>query len=125
MKRVYVCGSFRFISEMGELEKKLKRVNIQYRMAKKMSPSGILGCLNNIDESDLVYVVNPGGYVGRSVCVDVGYAYARGKPIYVMHAIEDPPVMSLMHAVLSFEELIVFLERENRKGHRARISKRG
>jgi hypothetical protein len=126
MKRVYVCGSFRFISEIGELEKKLKRVNIEYRMAKKMSPSGILGCLKNIDESDVVYVVNPRGYVGRSVCVDVGYAYTRSKPIYVTHAIEDPPVMGLTHGVLSFEELISFLERENRR-HRdwPRISKRG
>ena len=98
---------------MGELENKLNRANIEYRISKKMSPSGIHECLKNIDESDLVYVVNPWGYVGRSVCVDVGYAYAKNKPIYVMHSIKDPPVMSLTHGVLSFEELIIFLNQEN------------
>jgi hypothetical protein len=120
MKRVYVCGSFRFMNEIIELENKLKRANIEHRIS-KMGQHGILGCLKNIDESDIVYVVNPEGYVGRSVCVDIGYAYARKKPIYVMHSIEDPPVMSLTQGVLSFEELIVSLKQKRQKcSHRAR-----
>jgi hypothetical protein len=115
MKRVCVCGSFRFISKMNELENKLKRMNIEYRMPRKMGPLGVLGCLKNIDESDVVYVVNPEGYVGRSVCVDIGYAYARRKPIYVMHFIEDPPVMSLTHGILSFEDLIILLKQKDQR----------
>jgi hypothetical protein len=115
MKRVCVCGSYRSISEMGELENKLKPTNIEYRMPRKMGPPEILGCLKNIDESDAVYGVNPEGYVGRNVCVDIGYAYARKKPIYVMHSIEDPPVMNLAHGVLSFEELISFLKQKDQR----------
>jgi nucleoside 2-deoxyribosyltransferase len=79
-------------------------------MSKKMSSCGILGCLEKIDEADFVYVVNPDGHVGRSVCVDIGYAYAKGKPIYVMYPIDDPPVMQMVKEVLSFEELIDFLK---------------
>jgi nucleoside 2-deoxyribosyltransferase len=112
MKRLYVCGSFRFTDEMNELEAKLRKANIEYQISKKIDRRGIIGCLDKIDDADVVYVVNPGGYVGRSVCVDIGYAYARNKPIYAMHLIEDPPVPNLIHGVLSFEELISFLKQD-------------
>jgi len=96
--------------EIEELETRLKDENIEYRISKKMDRRGILGCLEKIDEADVVYVVNPGGYVGKSVCVDIGYAYARDKPIYAMYSVDDPPVMSMIHDILSFEELIKFLK---------------
>jgi len=110
MKVLYVCGSFRFISEMSELGRKLNEENIKFRMSKKTGSRGILGCLEKIDEADVVYVVNPEGYVGRSVCVDMGYAYAKGKPIYTMYPIDDPPVMNMVKGVLSFEELVNLLK---------------
>lgn len=96
--------------KMNELERKLKKENIEFMMLKKKSSRGITGCLEKIDEADIVYVVNPDGYVGRSVCIDIGYAHAKGKPICCMHSIDDPPVMDLVNEVLSFEELIDFLK---------------
>jgi hypothetical protein len=112
MRRLYVCGSLRFTDEMNELEGKLRKANIEYGVSKKTDYRGIIGCLDKIDDADVVYVVNPGGYVGRSVCVDIGYAYARNKPIYAMHLMEDPPVTNLILGVLSFEELISFLKQD-------------
>lgn len=113
MKTVYVCGSFKFMSQMKELEKKLKKENIEFMMLKKKSSVGILGCLEKIDETDVVYVVNPDGYVGRSVCIDIGYAHAKGKPIYVMYPIDDPQVTGIVKRALSFEELIDLLKHDN------------
>jgi nucleoside 2-deoxyribosyltransferase len=110
MKRLYVCGSFRFIREMEKLERKLKEENIKYQMSKKMDRRGILGCLKKIDDADVVYIVNPEGYIGKSVAVDIGYAYAKNKPMYVMHPVDDPPVMDLIDNVLSPEALIGFLK---------------
>ena len=110
MLRLYVCGSFRFMHEIEKLEAKLREENIEYCISKKMDSRGILGCLEKIDEADVVYVVNPGGYVGKSVCVDIGYAHARNKPIYVMYSVDDPPVMNMIHGILSFEELAEFLK---------------
>jgi len=109
-KKVYVCGSFRFTNEMDELEKKLRDENIECEVSKKMDDHGVQGCLEKIDRTDVVYVVNPRGYVGRSICFDLGYAYAKGKPIYAMYPIEDPPVMNLIKGVLTFEELINLLK---------------
>lgn len=111
MKRLYVCGSFKFLREIEELEIKLKEKNIEYETSKKMNSRGILGCLKKVDNADIVYVVDPQGYVGKSVSVDLGYAYAKNKPIYVMNRVDDPPIMSLTNGVLSQEALIELLKR--------------
>jgi hypothetical protein len=110
MKQLYVCGSFKFLREIEELEAKLKEENIDYQTSKKMDNLGILGCLNKVDYADIVYVVNPQGYIGKSVAVDIGYAYAKNKSIYVMHPVDDPPIMSLINAVLSPEALVGLLK---------------
>lgn len=114
MKRIYVCGSFKFLSQIKELESMLRKEKIKFIVSKGLDVRGILGCLEKIDQADVVYVVNPDGYIGKSVSLDIGYAYAKNKPIYVMHPINDPPVMSLVKGVLSFNELISFLKRNSK-----------
>jgi nucleoside 2-deoxyribosyltransferase len=105
VKRIYLCGSFKFLDEMEEIRRFLEAKKVHVLISKKTT-NGILRCLEKIDASDAVYVVNPGGYVGKSVSVDIGYAYARNKPIYAMHAIDDPPVMNMVSGVISSEEFI-------------------
>jgi hypothetical protein len=114
MKRLYVCGSFKFIREMEGLERKLKEEGIPFQMSKEMDGRGILGCLEKVDHADIVYVVNPLGYIGRSVSVDIGYAFAKGKSIYVMHPLDDPALMSLISAVLSPQALVELLKEGSR-----------
>jgi hypothetical protein len=94
---------------MEDLERKLEKENIQFQMSKKIDSRGILGCLKKIDDADIVYVVNPQGYIGKSVSVDIGYAYAKNKSIYIMHPVEDPPIMDLIDDILSPEALVDFL----------------
>jgi hypothetical protein len=96
---------------MSKLEGKLREEGIDYQMSKEMDSRGILGCLEKIDNADLIYVVDPEGYVGKSVCIDIGYAYGKNKLIYAMHSIEDPDIMGMVHGVLSFEELVSFLKK--------------
>jgi hypothetical protein len=117
MKKLHVCGSFRFTREMEGLENALKEENIQFQVSKKTDSRGILGCLKKVDAADVVYVVNPQGYIGRSVSVDIGYAYAKKKSIYVMHAVDDPPIMNLINDVLSPKALISFLKESSPKRH--------
>lgn len=95
---------------MEELEERLKKENLEYEISKEKNSLGILGCLEKIDGADIVYVVDPRGYVGRSLCFDLGYAYAKNKPIYAMHPIDDPPVMTLIKGVLTSEDLINLLK---------------
>jgi len=109
MKRVYVCGSFRFYREMLDLEEKLRIENIDCLGPKNQEGQGILECFSRIDGADIVYIVNPEGYVGRSVSADMGYAYAKKKPIYASHPIKDVVLMDLIKRILSPEELIKLL----------------
>lgn len=112
MKRLYVCGSFRFAREVEQLEERLREANVEYQISKRKESRGILGCLRKIDRADVVYIVNPEGYVGKSVSVDIGYAYAKDKQIYVMVRVDDPPVMDLVKGVLSPEELVAFVKKD-------------
>ena len=61
---LYICGSFRFLDEMERLENILKDAKIDYLISKKADAHGIVGCLEKIDRADVVYVVNPDGYIG-------------------------------------------------------------
>jgi diphthamide synthase subunit DPH2 len=110
VKRLYVCGSFKFLHEIEELECRLKEENIQCEISKKVNGRGILGCLKKVDDADIVYVVNPQGYVGKSVSFDLGYAYAKNKSIFVMNPVDDPPIMNLTNGVLSQKALIELLK---------------
>jgi len=112
LKKVYVCGSLRFTREIEELEHRLKEEKIKHEASKRKNSHGIRGCLNKIDHADVVYVVDPEGYIGKSVAFNLGYAYAKNKQIYVTHVVDDPPVMDLISGVLSLEELIELIKKE-------------
>jgi len=109
LKKLYLCGSFRFRREMEYIAHKLGEKNIAYVMPESKDNRGIRGCLRKIDDSDVVYIVNPDGYVGRSVSVDIGYAYAKNKRMYAMYPIDDPPVANLISGVMAPDELIELL----------------
>jgi len=110
VKKLYVCGSFRFQREMDDLKRKLQEKDIAYSVAKSKDIQGILACLRRIDESDVVYIVNPDGYVGRSVSVDIGYAYAKDKPIYAIRPIDGPPVANLISGIMTPDALTDLLK---------------
>jgi hypothetical protein len=42
--------------------------------------------------ADAVYVVAPGGYVGRTTCYEVGRALEAGRPVYFSEAPHDLPI---------------------------------
>ncbi len=94
---------------MEHIAHKLGEKNIVYKMPASKDNCGILGCLRKIDDSDVVYIVNPDGYVGKSVSVDIGYAYAKSKRIYAMCPIDDQPVANLIDGVMAPDELIDLL----------------
>ena len=45
--------------------------------------------LDAIPKADFLYVCDPGGYIGRSVSMEIGYAHALGRPIYALEKPED------------------------------------
>ena len=87
-----------------------------------MEPGQVeLDFLEKLKNADFVYLVNPGGYVGISVCLEIGAAMARKIPVYAAEAIRadlDPDLFWARYIryvkVATVEEAIA-LERSLRK----------
>ena len=45
--------------------------------------------LEAISQSDFLYVVNPGGYIGKSVALEIGYALSKNIPVYSLEKPKD------------------------------------
>jgi hypothetical protein len=46
------------------------------------------GFLRSIKRSDFVYVVNPDGYIGSTVSMEVGFCIGNNIPIYTLKEID-------------------------------------
>ena len=103
---VCLCGSFRFQEKMNVVRDHLLQQGVECLMPTPDTDvaRGVRSCFERIDAADAVLIVNPGGYIGTSVLLDMGYAYARKKPLYALVEHEDPAVMSLITAVLNLGE---------------------
>lgn len=105
-KVVCICGSFRFVEQMEAVRQILAGKGVECLMPSR-DPDvtrGVKGCFGRIDAAEAVLVVNPGGYIGTSVLLDMGYAWARQKPIYATARHDDPAVMGLVAGVVELDQ---------------------
>jgi NTP pyrophosphatase (non-canonical NTP hydrolase) len=71
--------------------------------------------LKAIAGSDFLYVVNPGGYVGKSVALEIGYALSRGIPIYSLEKPEDFALSFFVKPEKSLKRIKrLFITRQNK-----------
>jgi len=125
VKTVYLIGSFKFYTDMLDIQTGLTSEGIRCftpqpskhrdpNNPSKFLPSNrdqpketlmkdahesTIQCFRKIDECDIIYVVNKEGYVGKSTLLDIGYAYAKKKPIYALKPVDDLAVQSLLKVV--------------------------
>jgi hypothetical protein len=63
--------------------------------------------LEKIKRSDILLIVtDEQGYVGRSVSLEVGFAYALGLQIYSLHPVAEPAIACLSQPLPSLEQLL-------------------
>ena len=141
-QKVCLIGSLRFYDEMLEIANLLANQGVpiliptpgKYR--KNTDPGHYISAYNHIPHkekvreegrrvhahlekiiiSDLIYIVNPGGYVGFNTAVEICFAYTKGKHIYAMEAIRDRDSLFLMNFVertLPPEELLTLVTYTN------------
>ena len=106
MKLIVICGSRRFKPEMRELANKLKDAGVvvyepylhsgQEEWAnlsdayKKFVALGLThDHFYKIQMADVVFLYNKDGYSGNSTTLEIGYAIAKGKPIYALASDEE------------------------------------
>ncbi len=65
----------------------------------RSKPLYVVG-LERIRNSDITYIHNFEGYVGKSVALDIGHAMGIGKVVYALESISDPEVTHLINKIL-------------------------
>lgn len=136
MKSVCIAGSFKFYSELLELESKLKEAGLsvegpvlvkKYRKEENPSvavmPEGlkeeemledmrqmVSKFQAKIDKQDVFYVLCPNGYVGKQVSSEMGYAKKGKKEIFSTHPIEELTLRALVDEIKSPDELIKYCQ---------------
>ena len=120
MKTVCLCGSFRHYDEMLALRSALLACGASCEwptpdlrrdpktMTHEDARAAILHHLELMDRADWILIYNKDGYLGNSVLMEIGYAYARRKPLYALAPIQDTFLMSLVTAVVSPEDFMEF-----------------
>jgi hypothetical protein len=113
-KSVYVAGSFKNLEKMQTIRETLLNAGIETTISEPLQINGIDGCLQRIREADITYILNFGGYVGKSVAMDIGYALGIGKPVYALEPIQDPEITHLLACVFTPDEVIAELSRNSK-----------
>ena len=107
---VYIAGSFKYLDKMQAVKARLIEQGVETLISDPELAQGIEGCLARIRQADIVYILNYGGYVGKSVALDIGYALAKEKTIYALEPIDDPDITHLIDGVFNAEQLMRLLD---------------
>ncbi len=69
-----------------------------------------------IDSAEALYVLDPGGYVGTLVKVEIGYALGKRKAVYFSEKTGSLDLDSLPKDVISLDRIDQFLEMRKSSG---------
>ena len=118
MKSVFIAGSRKFFPEIEQLVQLLKQSNIQVATSGKWDSTqedtfesekdALLRAFKEINNSDIIYILANKGYVGKTVAMEIAYAYAKNKTIISSQEIEEFSARSLINNILNKEQLIQF-----------------
>ena len=115
MKSLFIAGSRKFFDDIDKLVKRCKENGIVVSTAGKLlehedtsdsERNALFRAFERISKSDIVYIVANKGYIGKTVALEIAYAYAKGKEIISSEAIEDFSARALVSKVMTKEVLI-------------------
>ena len=66
----------------------------------ELTPKLVFEHFERIDKADAVLVINPGGYIGNSVKIEIGYAKGTGKRIFFLKETGHPEIDCLAEEIL-------------------------
>ena len=120
MKTICVSSSSKFADKWKEIAKVLDEHGIKYFLPddvsykepeKEIVDNTLKATVMDeffkfIDESDILYLLCPNGYIGISAAVEAGYAYAKGKEIISSELVGDIGIRPLVSDILDPLELV-------------------
>jgi len=63
-----------------------------------------------IDSAEALYVIDPEGYIGTLVKVEIGYAWGKRKPVYFTEKANSPDLDSLSKGVIALDSIKLFCD---------------
>lgn len=118
MKSVFIAGSRKFYDEIESFVKSLRDAGIavttvgKWDKTKKDSlkseKKALLEAFTYIDRCDIVYVYSRDGYIGKTVAMEIAYAYARGKEIVALEKIEELSARGLVDRVMGRQAFVIY-----------------
>lgn len=113
--KICICASMRHKEAIVKVAEKLDKLNISYilprmelpkeRETSEMVPGLVYEHLEKINNSDVILVVNPEGYFGNSVKVEIGYAKGQNKKIYFLEKTNEPELDCLADKIVPLDDL--------------------
>lgn len=117
-KSVFIAGSRKFYEDIEELVQTLEESKIRAATAGKWrntkedtlegEKTALLNAFRKIDESDIVYIYSKDGYVGKTVAMEIAYAYAKKKELISSHRIDEYSAQALISRIMAPEKLIKY-----------------
>ena len=121
---VFVATSKRFYREAEQVVRRLRDIELTvFHPYFHLDPRDIdadpskksavtLQHFKEIDRSDLLFALLPGGYIGHSVTIEITYAYARMKRLVASHAPDEYAVRSMVDTICGAGEFVAQLQSE-------------
>jgi hypothetical protein len=118
---VFVATSKRFYGEALQFVKRLKGSGVtvhhpyfhldtnEVDADPELKSQVTLQHFPEIDESEILYALLPGGYIGCSVTIEIAYAYAKGKKIVVSEPPSEFAVRPMISEICSPEQFLARL----------------
>lgn len=118
MKSVFVAGSRKFFDEIEILVGNMRKKHIPVSTAgtwDKAKPDtfasekkALLLAFRQINKGDILYVYARKGYIGKTVAMEIGYAFSQKKEIISSEEIGDFSARALVSRVVRPERLIAY-----------------
>lgn len=121
MKTICLSSSLRFKQRIRETIRRFREIgitalfpNLDSGLDKdKLDMETMKGLYQDyfqaIDDSDALYVIDPEGYIGTLVTVEIGYSLGKGKPVYFSETTNTLDLDSLPEDVIPLDSLDRFL----------------
>ena len=114
MRTIFVAGSRKYYEDIEAFVRVCKKHNLNAQTPQKekgrddfeTEKTALLRAFKIIDGSDAVYIFARKGYVGKTVSIEMGYAYARGKAIYASEQIDEPSAQALVTEIVTPAEFV-------------------
>ncbi|MEK6847451.1 MAG: hypothetical protein AABY16_04765 [Nanoarchaeota archaeon] len=114
--KIFIAGSRKFHNEIQNMCKELNKKGIKASTAGEWNPKekdtfqsekkALLKAFNKIDNSNIVYIYAKDGYVGKTVAMEIAYAYAKNKRIISSEEIKEFSAKALISKAQSHDKLI-------------------